>query len=106
MSISARKHSKRTKDEEFFVDFDIPFLIFIFVIVRILDSVPLYEMLNQFRKGQSHMAVVVKSKYNTKDSTEISTTKNDRFKTNINSISWIQKRVDENGNLFRCFLVL
>ncbi|XP_052186782.1 DUF21 domain-containing protein At5g52790-like isoform X3 [Diospyros lotus] len=63
----------------------------------ILDSVPLYEMLNQFRKGQSHMAVVVKSKYNTNDSAEISTTKNDRFKTNINSTSWIQKRADENG---------
>ncbi|XP_052186783.1 DUF21 domain-containing protein At5g52790-like isoform X4 [Diospyros lotus] len=66
-------------------------------IPRVLDSVPLYEILCQFQKGQSHMAVVVKSKHNTKDFAEISIAKNDRFKTNIDSTSWIQKRADENG---------
>ncbi|GMP46913.1 hypothetical protein CsSME_00014884 [Camellia sinensis var. sinensis] len=33
-------------------------------IPRVEDSLPLYDILNQFQKGHSHMATVVKSKHN------------------------------------------
>ncbi|KAI3762493.1 hypothetical protein L1987_52923 [Smallanthus sonchifolius] len=52
-------------------------------IPRIHECLPLYEMLNLFRKGQSHMAVVVKSK-------------NTLAKTHSNS-SLTQIKVDKRG---------
>lgn len=59
---------------------------------RVQDSLPLYEILNQFQKGHSHMAVVVKSKQDIKGSTANATAVNGMFQININANS-------EKGNL-------
>ncbi|KAJ4833760.1 hypothetical protein Tsubulata_036244 [Turnera subulata] len=49
-------------------------------IPRVHDRLPLYDILNQFQKGQSHMAVVVKSK----DDVEHAGAQPDVLKININ----------------------
>ncbi|KAA8539964.1 hypothetical protein F0562_026656 [Nyssa sinensis] len=64
-------------------------------IPRVHDSLPLYDILNQFQKGHSHMAVVVKSKNNVQDTAENATAKNDMIRININSNSSIQKQEEE-----------
>ncbi|KAF7132596.1 hypothetical protein RHSIM_Rhsim09G0200900 [Rhododendron simsii] len=56
-------------------------------IPRVRDSLPLYEILNQFQKGHSHMAVVVKSKHNRKGSAENATAENGMFQINIKASS-------------------
>ncbi|CAL5367374.1 unnamed protein product [Camellia sinensis] len=67
-------------------------------IPRVGDSLPLYDILNQFQKGHSHMAAVVKSKHNVKDSVGNATDKNDMITININSNSSIlQKQVEGKG---------
>ncbi|XP_028077995.1 DUF21 domain-containing protein At5g52790 isoform X2 [Camellia sinensis] len=64
-------------------------------IPRVGDSLPLYDILNQFQKGHSHMAAVVKSKHNVKDSVGNATDKNDMITINVNSNSSIlQKQVE------------
>ncbi|XP_016485927.1 DUF21 domain-containing protein At5g52790 [Nicotiana tabacum] len=50
---------------------------------EIPDSLPLYDLLNQFQKGNSHMAVVVKSSRNTKEAEENATAQHDIIKINI-----------------------
>lgn len=60
---------------------------------RVRDSLPLYEILNQFQKGHSHMAVVVKSKHDIKGSAENATAENGMFQINIKASS-------EKGNLY------
>lgn len=67
-------------------------------IPRVGDSLPLYNILNQFQKGHSHMAAVVKSKHNVKDSAGNATDKNDMITININSNSSIlQKQAEGKG---------
>ncbi|GMP24600.1 hypothetical protein CsSME_00001808 [Camellia sinensis var. sinensis] len=69
-------------------------------IPRVGDSLPLYDILNQFQKGHSHMAAVVKSKHNVKDSVGNATDKNDMITININSNSSIlQKQVEGKDHL-------
>ncbi|XP_028124353.1 DUF21 domain-containing protein At5g52790-like [Camellia sinensis] len=67
-------------------------------IPRVGDSLPLYDILNQFQNGHSHMAAVVKSKHNVKDSAGNATDKNDMIMININSNSSIlQKQAEGKG---------
>ncbi|CAL5323233.1 unnamed protein product [Camellia sinensis] len=67
-------------------------------IPRVGDSLPLYDILNQFQKGHSHMAAVVKSKHNVKDSAGNATDKNGMITININSNSSIlQKQAEGKG---------
>ncbi|XP_057508485.1 DUF21 domain-containing protein At5g52790-like isoform X2 [Actinidia eriantha] len=66
-------------------------------IPRVRDSVPLYDILNQFQKGHSHMAVVLKGKDAINETAENGMAKNDVFKMNINSNSSIQKLEEEKG---------
>ncbi|CAL5386954.1 unnamed protein product [Camellia sinensis] len=67
-------------------------------IPRVVDSLPLYDILNQFQKGHSHMATVVKSKHNVKDTVGNATDKNDMIMININSNSSIlQKQAEGKG---------
>ncbi|PSS32369.1 DUF21 domain-containing protein [Actinidia chinensis var. chinensis] len=66
-------------------------------IPRFRDSLPLYDILNQFQKGHSHMAVVVKCKDAIKETAENGMAKNDIFKMNINSNSSIQILEEEKG---------
>ncbi|KAI8540400.1 hypothetical protein RHMOL_Rhmol09G0260800 [Rhododendron molle] len=56
-------------------------------IPRVRDSLPLYEILNQFQKGHSHMAVVVKSKHDITGSAENATAENGMFQINIKASS-------------------
>ncbi|KAL7229869.1 hypothetical protein ACSBR2_008425 [Camellia fascicularis] len=71
-------------------------------IPRVEDSLPLYDILNQFQKGHSHMAAVVKSKHNVKDSAGNATDKNDMITININSNSSIlQKQAEGKATLLR-----
>ncbi|CAL5334681.1 unnamed protein product [Camellia sinensis] len=66
--------------------------------IRRIPSLPLYDILNQFQKGHSHMAVVVKSKHNVKDTAGNATDKNDMIMININSNSSIlQKQAEGKG---------
>ncbi|KAF3680165.1 DUF21 domain-containing protein [Capsicum annuum] len=60
-------------------------------IPNVPDSLPLYDLLNQFEKGHSHMAVVVKSRRITKETAENATAKHDIIKINILSASPIQQ---------------
>ncbi|KAF5960017.1 hypothetical protein HYC85_001226 [Camellia sinensis] len=55
-------------------------------IPRVEDSLPLYDILNQFQKGHSHMAAVVKSKHSVKDSARNAIDKNDMITININFV--------------------
>ncbi|XP_028101375.1 DUF21 domain-containing protein At5g52790-like [Camellia sinensis] len=64
-------------------------------IPRVEDSLPLYDILNQFQKGHSHMAAVVKSKHNVKDTAGNATEKNDMIMININSNSSILQKQAE-----------
>ncbi|CAL5324266.1 unnamed protein product [Camellia sinensis] len=67
-------------------------------IPRVEDSLPLYDILNQFQKGHSHMAAVVKNKHNVKDTAGNATDKNDMIMININSNSSIlQKQAEGKG---------
>ncbi|CAL5387747.1 unnamed protein product [Camellia sinensis] len=67
-------------------------------IPRVEDSLPLYDILNQFQKRHSHMAAVVKSKHNVKDTAGNATDKNDMIMININSNSSIlQKQAQGKG---------
>ncbi|MCD9639071.1 hypothetical protein HAX54_023354 [Datura stramonium] len=61
-------------------------------IPKVPDSLPLYDLLNQFEKGHSHMAVVVKSSRSTKEAAENATAKHDIIKINILPASPIQQR--------------
>ncbi|KAL3373809.1 hypothetical protein AABB24_005678 [Solanum stoloniferum] len=61
-------------------------------IPKVPDSLPLYDLLNQFEKGHNHMAVVVKSRRITKKTVENTTTKHDIIKINILPASPIQQR--------------
>lgn len=51
-----------------------------------MDNLPLYDILNQFQKGDSHMAVVVKSN---------AAPEYDKLKINVHSM---QERGFERGN--------
>ncbi|GMP24599.1 hypothetical protein CsSME_00001807 [Camellia sinensis var. sinensis] len=55
-------------------------------IPRVEDNLPLYDILNQFQKGHSHMAAVVKSKHSVKDSAGNAIDKNDKITININFV--------------------
>lgn len=48
---------------------------------------PLYDILNQFQKGHSHMAAVVKCKNDVKETAEKTKTKSSMLEVNINPIS-------------------
>ncbi|XP_027171687.1 DUF21 domain-containing protein At5g52790-like [Coffea eugenioides] len=54
-------------------------------IPRVYDSIPLYDILNQFQKGNSHMAVVVKSRERNNDATEVAISKREMLKREIDS---------------------
>ncbi|XP_073019628.1 DUF21 domain-containing protein At5g52790-like [Primulina eburnea] len=54
-------------------------------IPRFNESLPLYDILNQFQKGQSHMGVVVKNVSHLKDVAESMPPKSNESKPNINS---------------------
>ncbi|CAI9092303.1 OLC1v1027502C1 [Oldenlandia corymbosa var. corymbosa] len=58
-------------------------------IPRVYDSIPLYDMLNQFQKGQSHMAVVVKNKDLCSDAAETENAKSkvDMLRSHLHSIN-------------------
>ncbi|CDP16482.1 unnamed protein product [Coffea canephora] len=57
-------------------------------IPRVYDSIPLYDILNQFQKGNSHMAVVVKSRERNNDATEVAISKREMLKREIDSCSY------------------
>ncbi|CAN4087664.1 unnamed protein product [Withania somnifera] len=61
-------------------------------IPKVPDSLPLYDLLNQFEKGHSHMAIVVKSRRITKETAENATAKHGIIKINILPASPIQQR--------------
>ncbi|KAI8028831.1 DUF21 domain-containing protein [Camellia lanceoleosa] len=75
-------------------------------IPRVEDSLPLYDILNQFQKGHSHMAAVVKSKHNDKDSAGNATDKNDMITININSNSSILQKQAEGKFIRHQFLLI
>ncbi|KAK9292945.1 hypothetical protein L1049_020927 [Liquidambar formosana] len=54
-------------------------------IPRVQDSLPLYDIMSQFQKGHSHMAVVVKCKKDVKGAAENSNGISTTFEININS---------------------
>ncbi|KAL3521570.1 hypothetical protein ACH5RR_019719 [Cinchona calisaya] len=62
-------------------------------IPRVYDSIPLYDILNQFQKGNSHMAVVVKSREHNDDATEVAISKLEMLNTKINSYSFKNQTV-------------
>ncbi|XAR53612.1 hypothetical protein NMG60_11022231, partial [Bertholletia excelsa] len=70
---------------------------------RFRDTLPLYDILNQFQKGHSHMAVVTKNKQEVEDLAGCTTLKRDTFKINMNSDSSMKKQDKEKGNLFWVF---
>ncbi|KAJ8554379.1 hypothetical protein K7X08_025057 [Anisodus acutangulus] len=68
-------------------------------IPKVPDSLPLYDLLNQFQKGHSHMAVVVKSsRINTKEPAE-NAAKHNIIKINILPVSPIQQYAVEKGEV-------
>lgn len=62
------------------------------------DQLPLYDILNQFQKGHSHMAVVVKCKNDAKEIAEIEKSKATVYEININSNSK-QRQAELKGNV-------
>ncbi|XP_011076099.2 DUF21 domain-containing protein At5g52790-like isoform X1 [Sesamum indicum] len=62
---------------------------------RFHECQPLYDILNQFQKGQSHMAVVVKSTTPLKDVIVSTTVKSDTLKRDVNPNS-AQRQTDIN----------
>ncbi|KAJ8536817.1 hypothetical protein K7X08_035218 [Anisodus acutangulus] len=66
-------------------------------IPKVPDSLPLYDLLNQFQKGHSHMAVVVNRI--TKEVAENIPAKHDIIKINILPASPIQQHVVEKGEV-------
>ena len=64
---------------------------------RVYDSIPLYDILNQFQKGNSHMAVVVKSRERNNDATEVAISKREMLKREIDSCSY-KVQAAQNGN--------
>ncbi|KZV36463.1 hypothetical protein F511_15968 [Dorcoceras hygrometricum] len=54
-------------------------------IPRFNETLPLYDILNQFQKGQSHMGVVVKSVGHLKDTSESMPPKSNELRPNVNS---------------------
>ncbi|KAF2315562.1 hypothetical protein GH714_040070 [Hevea brasiliensis] len=65
-------------------------------IPRVHDRLPLYDILNQFQIGHSHMAVVVKGKDDVKEIAEETKTNGSIFKTNNNPNSK-QRKADMKG---------
>ncbi|XP_059304725.1 DUF21 domain-containing protein At5g52790-like isoform X2 [Lycium ferocissimum] len=65
---------------------------------KVPDSLPLYDLLNQFQKGNSHMAVVVKSSRITEEVAE-NAAKHDIIKINILPDSPIQQHAVEKGEV-------
>ncbi|XP_071904568.1 DUF21 domain-containing protein At4g33700-like isoform X2 [Coffea arabica] len=69
-------------------------------IPRVYDSIPLYDILNQFQKGNSHMAVVVKSRERNNDATEVAISKREMLKREIDSCSY-KVQVAQNANNYQ-----
>jgi metal transporter CNNM len=51
--------------------------------IRVADDLPLYDILNEFQKGHSHMAVVVKCTKDSGVSTEIQKNATPDYKVNL-----------------------
>ncbi|KAL6321465.1 hypothetical protein AAG906_018401 [Vitis piasezkii] len=64
-------------------------------IPRVYDCLPLYDILNQFQKGHSHMAVVVKCRKDVKTNTENANTKPCTFA--INNSNSRQRQAENKG---------
>ncbi|KAJ9679549.1 hypothetical protein PVL29_021461 [Vitis rotundifolia] len=64
-------------------------------IPRVYDCLPLYDILNQFQKGHSHMAVIVKCKKDVKTNTEKANTKPCTFA--INNSNSRQRQAENKG---------
>ncbi|GAB4826311.1 hypothetical protein Ancab_009176 [Ancistrocladus abbreviatus] len=71
-------------------------------IPRFCDNLPLYDILNQFQKGNSHMGVVVKSKQDFRDMAEItSLPASQDVKVDLNSMTEQAKRNGMNHDPLR-----
>ncbi|KAL9163246.1 hypothetical protein ABFS82_06G027900 [Erythranthe guttata] len=64
-------------------------------IPRFSECLPLYDILNQFQKGQSHMAVVIKSNSLVKNNTDI---ESDALEINVDSSS-TNRQTDRNSSI-------
>lgn len=62
---------------------------------RVYDCLPLYDILNQFQKGHSHMAVVVKCKKDVKTNSEKANTKPCTF--GVNNLNSRQREAEKEG---------
>ncbi|KAG5617145.1 hypothetical protein H5410_016969, partial [Solanum commersonii] len=93
MNLMISKGLSRVPVKKFRPEDDVPIKdLTIRSIPKVPDSLPLYDLLNQFEKGHNHMAVVVKSRRITKKTAENTTTKHDIIKINILLASPIQQR--------------
>lgn len=66
---------------------------------RVYDCLPLYDILNQFQKGHSHMAVVVKCNKNVKANAESANTKSCIF--TVNNSNSRERKAEKKGKLDR-----
>ncbi|XP_015571088.1 DUF21 domain-containing protein At5g52790 isoform X2 [Ricinus communis] len=66
-------------------------------IPRVQDHLPLYDIMNQFQIGHSHMAVVVKCKHDVDGTAEVTKSTPSMFKTNRNR-NPKQRKEDVKGN--------
>lgn len=67
---------------------------------RVHDQLPLYDILNQFQKGHSYMAVVVKRKKDAKEIAEMAKSKATVSETNMSS-NLKQRQAELKGKVSR-----
>lgn len=71
-----------------------------FICIRVQDCLPLYDILNEFQKGQSHMAAVVHRKDKPEDAAETATSEREMVSVTIKSNSTKNGAVERGNCLF------